>query len=554
MENTLHIYSRVSTKEQSENNTSLDTQRTMGERCSKELGISYKVWNEGAQSSSKDDLDNRPILVELLGQIDEGKVKKLYVWNTDRLSRNQKTWSLIRYKLKVNEVSLYTGSDISPIDLSNPMDDLLVGLLSEISAYDNKLRTERFRLGKLKRVKEGGWLGGPPPYGYRIEDKKLVVDEYESQWVKLIFEKYSEGLSVDKIRSELLKNGVVTRRKKSVWSHGSINALLGNTHYEGYYKMTDKKSGETVTVECAAILTKSLVNKVRREQKKRSYLNNGNRLGIGGNQRKEYLLKGLLVCGGCGKLYGGRSFENQHLNHYYCVNGQREWKNKETDKSVKCVKSKRSMKINITDELVWNTVMDVISDSVLFKEDIKDEILSNNSVVKDKSEIENEERKLRKIEKELKEIENTIVDLETDRLLKKRSDSEVQKIIDNIESHRLELEQRKDNTVNIINGTKQSLKWVDWVNEFSDRVDSLRNETDLTVRKKFLNGLLDKIIVNSDDLRCHNIRLFFKIPYINDTLIWNDESNRSKGYKLEEGLKSMVVDFDGKNYPLKKTH
>ena len=34
------------------------------------------------------------------------------------------------------------------------MDDLLVGLLSEISQYDNKLRTERFRLGKLKRVKD----------------------------------------------------------------------------------------------------------------------------------------------------------------------------------------------------------------------------------------------------------------------------------------------------------------------------------------------------------------------------------------------------------------
>ncbi len=554
MDDTLHIYSRVSTKEQSDNNTSLDTQRTSGIRCSEHLGISYKVWNEGAQSSFKDDLDNRPILVELLGQIDAGNVKKLFVWNTDRLSRSQLTWSMIRHKLKVNDVSLYTASDMNPTDLTNAMDDLLVGVLSEISAYDNKLRTERFRIGKLKRIKEGGWIGGPPPYGYEIKNKKLVINEYESKWVKFIFERYSEGISVDVIRSELLKNGVVTRRNKPVWSHGSINALISNTHYEGYYKMTDKKSGETIRTECDPILTKELVNTVRKEKKKRSYNSNaGNRLGSGGNQRRDYLLKGLLVCGSCNKLFGGRYFENQNLNHYYCVSGERKWKEKGTDKENKCVKSKRNLKINITDELVWNTVMDVITNSVLFKEDIKDEILNNSSVEKGKNELNNEERKLKKIDKELKDTENTIVELETDRLLKKRTDAEVEKIIKNIESHRVDLEQRKDSIVNLINGTKHSLKWVDWVNEFSDRVDSLRNETDLTLRKKFLDGLLDKIIVNSDDKQTHSLRLFFKIPYIDDTLIWNDDSDRSKGYELEQGLKSMVIDFDGKNYPLKKS-
>jgi len=99
MENDLHIYIRVSTKEQKENNTSLETQRTIGEKLSKSLGIKFKVWDEGSQSSFKDDLDNRPILLELLTNVDKGKVKKLYVWNTDRLSRSQKVWGLIRYKL-----------------------------------------------------------------------------------------------------------------------------------------------------------------------------------------------------------------------------------------------------------------------------------------------------------------------------------------------------------------------------------------------------------------------------------------------------------------------
>ena len=248
MENDLHIYCRVSTKEQSDNNTSLETQRHLGVTLSESLGIDHHIWDEGAQSSSKDDLSNRPILVNLLSKVDEGKVKKLYVFNTDRLSRNQKTWGMIRYKLSSNKVLLFSGSDSNPIDLSNPIDDLLIGVLSEISQYDNRLRTERFRLGKLRRIKEGGWLGGPPPYGYSIEDKRLVINPSESKWIKMVYEMFSEGISIDEIRTELLKNGVKTRRNNRVWSHGSIQQLLRNTHYEGYFKVTDKKSGETVRV------------------------------------------------------------------------------------------------------------------------------------------------------------------------------------------------------------------------------------------------------------------------------------------------------------------
>lgn len=159
---TLHIYTRVSTTAQEEGGTSLETQKELGIKRAKSLGFKHHVWNEGGQSSSHDDLENRPVLVELLSLIDEGEVKHLYVFNTDRLSRNQKTWGMIRYKLNQNKILLYTGSDPNPIDLQNPMDDLLVGLLSEISQYDNKLRKERFRLGKLKRVKQGGWMGGTP--------------------------------------------------------------------------------------------------------------------------------------------------------------------------------------------------------------------------------------------------------------------------------------------------------------------------------------------------------------------------------------------------------
>jgi len=240
----LHIYTRVSTLSQADRGTSLAEQREAGIRRSKELGFSYKLWNEGGKSSSNDDLANRPVLDDLLRQIDKGLVKHLYVWNTDRLSRNLMTWGMIRTSLIKNDVHLHTptGEQI----LSDEVTNMVIGILSEVSQYDNRLRTQRTRLGKLRRVKENFWMGGPPPFGYSLKDHHLVVNQTESDWVRKIFEWYAGGYSSLQIRNELLKNGVQTRRGNAIWSLGSIVALLDNTHYVGHYTYRDKKEGTEI--------------------------------------------------------------------------------------------------------------------------------------------------------------------------------------------------------------------------------------------------------------------------------------------------------------------
>ena len=215
----LHIYTRVSTSVQEDDGTSLDTQRELGIDRSNILEMDYRVWNEGSQSSSKDDLSNRPVLTELLEKVQDGEVKHLYVWNTDRLSRNIQTWGLIRLLLIKNDVHLHTptGEQI----LSDPTTNLMLGIMSEFSQYDNLIRTERFRLGKIKKIKDGFWKGGPPPYGYKLSEGLLEVDPDESKWVIKIHEWYRDGLSVDDIRTELMNNGVITRRKNPTWCHRS---------------------------------------------------------------------------------------------------------------------------------------------------------------------------------------------------------------------------------------------------------------------------------------------------------------------------------------------
>ena len=146
MKETLHIYTRISSKIQEEG-TSLDTQKKLGIQKSKELGMKNKLWNEGAQSSHHEDLMNRPKIVLLLQEIEEGKIKHLFVYNNDRLSRNDQTQHIIKNAIRKNGVILYTKD--GQYDLNNPTDKLIKSLLDGVAEYDNAIRAERSRLGKI---------------------------------------------------------------------------------------------------------------------------------------------------------------------------------------------------------------------------------------------------------------------------------------------------------------------------------------------------------------------------------------------------------------------
>ena len=101
MTDTLHIYTRVSTRVQDEEGTSLTTQKELGIAKSKELKMGHKVWNEGAASSHHEDLLNRPVLAKLLLDMEQGEIKHLFVFNNDRLSRNEEVSLEIRYPSRI---------------------------------------------------------------------------------------------------------------------------------------------------------------------------------------------------------------------------------------------------------------------------------------------------------------------------------------------------------------------------------------------------------------------------------------------------------------------
>ena len=532
-EGLLHIYTRVSSDQQ-EDNTSLEQQKKKGISLSERLGYVPKVWNEGVGSSSKDTLDNRPVIVELLSKVRDGYVKHLYVEYTDRLSRNQKTWSTIRFLLEQHNVLLYTGSDTSPIDITDPQDNLILGIMSEISQFDNKVRTQRLHTGKFNRIKEGRWQGGPTPFGYQNTDGYLRENPDESVWVVKIFEWYRDYKSIDKIRDLLLENTVRTRRGNIQWSHGSIQKLLSNTHYSGWYQVINHKTNERHRIDCPRIVNVNLYEEVRTMIEQRSY---GQRLKQP-NQKKFHLCTDLIFCS-CGekmrRMMNGKKWE------YRCVSKMKNYKLPDHQKIV-CY-NKNGLNGDVVDEYVWNNVVDILSKSNLFKDIIKTDVMDTRSKKKSDTDIKNLKTQIRKSESEILKINHVIGNLSSVQVMGE-GDENIDLTIDSLTQKRDELRSKLVDLSKELSDTETNSKWVSWVKEFGRRIDEISKMSDPVEQNDFLKGVINRIDVSfNEDTEKHQIlNIRFILPFVDDDLEWKDPSKKSKGYRLIDGKWTESID------------
>ena len=123
-------------------------------------------------------------------------------------------------------------------------------------------------------------------------------------------------------------------------------------------------------------------------------------------------------------------------------------------------------------------------------------------------------------------------------------DVDLQSILKRIEERqRLDIE--KENILDRLSKNEQNRRWYDWVKDFGDKIESLRTEQlTLDEKQKFLDGIIEKIIITTKDKNTHNVEIVFQSPIVNDNLIWNEKGNPKKGYKIVDGHKNMTIQLN----------
>jgi len=541
-EKELHIYTRVSTRAQEKDGTSLDTQKALGEKVAKRLKLKPVLMNEGGKSSNHEEIDKRPVLTKLLLGIEEGTVRHLYAYNIDRLSRKDNIQSHIRYQLSKNSVLFYSGNDTNPTDLNNPNDKLFFQIHSAISEYDNSVRTARSRLGKIEQVKKGLWHGGPPPYGYTIADKKLVIDDGEAEWIRVIYQMYAGGESVQSIRQHLFQNNVMTRRGNASFSSRAIELILhNNTHYQGFY-IVELEGEDPIRVSCPSIVDRPLVKKVQQQQKKRAYTNGGQRTKESRTKRTT-LLRELLICGHCDGRYGATVRPDKHIQNYYCLHHSRRHQDIETNE-LKCDAPRNSVKIDETDTAVLEAIVGVLNGSSLFKEEVKQTVLGKKRTHEMTQDLQERLKKqIKQTQKELGQVDEQIKNLNVENLIGLKS-KDFKEIINRVEQYRTEVETKLSQQESDLDRARGESSWVDWVQQFGNRLSDVMNEkTPIEERKRFIEGVVDTITVNYPEKQRASLDIKLNYPYVGDKMVYKDPKNRRKGYRIKDGKNHVGVEF-----------
>ena len=243
------IYTRKSTDEGLEQTfNSLDAQREACEAYIKSQ--QHEGWQ--AIDTHYDDGNysggnmERPALKHMLADIEAGNVGVVVVYKVDRLTR-----SLADFAKMVEHFDKYKVSFVSVtqhFNTTSSMGRLTLNVLLSFAQFEREVTGERIRDKIAASKKKGMWMGGIVPLGYKVVDRKLLIEESESVTVRKVFREFLRLGSVLRLEEWLRANNIRTRRG-NYFLRGPLYTMLRNPLYLGLIRhKTEIFPGEHVGI------------------------------------------------------------------------------------------------------------------------------------------------------------------------------------------------------------------------------------------------------------------------------------------------------------------
>lgn len=240
------IYLRKSRKDEEaemhgEGETLARHEKTMLNLAQKMNIIIGKIYREVV---SGDSISARPVMQELLQDVESGIWTGVLVMEVERLARgNTLDQGIVSNTFKYSSTKIITP--MKTYDPNNEFDEeyFEFGLFMSRREYNTIKR--RLRQGVLASVKEGKYIGSKPPYGYekyKLKEKgwSLKIKPNEAEAVKLIFKMYIEGHSKGEICRTLNELNIPPTYNEK-WYPTSVSTILNKEVYIGKIKYYNNK-------------------------------------------------------------------------------------------------------------------------------------------------------------------------------------------------------------------------------------------------------------------------------------------------------------------------
>ena len=197
------LYVRVSTEEQAIHGLSIEAQLTALEAWAKEQGHKVIGVYTDAGISARKPAAKRPALQRLLADVQTGLGDLIVFTRLDRWFRNISEYYKVQEILEKYHVGWKTIQE--DYDTTTASGRLKINIMLSVAQDEADRTGERIRFVHEDKVRRGEVISGKVPLGYKIEEKKMVIDPETAPIAQDIFKQYTIIRSVRALREYTMK-------------------------------------------------------------------------------------------------------------------------------------------------------------------------------------------------------------------------------------------------------------------------------------------------------------------------------------------------------------
>lgn len=226
-------YLRVSTKEQSDK-FGYDAQQKAIEEYARNNGYEIIDWVRDSASGISESRDGWDKIIAD-PKVANPPYQAVIVFKSDRVARDIQLYFYFEWQLQRKGVKLVSVND-GFTNVDDNYKNIIKSFVLFSAEQERKNITLRTSGGRSIKAKIGGYAGGRCPFGYKVVDGELVIDTYEAEVVKLIFDLRNKGISYNHIAQELNKRELFAR-KGGTWERPQVFYIVKNEQtYRGFYR------------------------------------------------------------------------------------------------------------------------------------------------------------------------------------------------------------------------------------------------------------------------------------------------------------------------------
>lgn len=228
-------YVRVSTDDQIEYSpmVQLEGIKDFAEKNGYHIPEEFIFADEGISGRTA---EKRPAFMEMIRQARKksNHIQYIIVHKYDRFARSKEDAVLYKALLKKDGIKVLSVKE--PIPQDDKFAVIYESMLEAMAEYYSLNLSEEVKKTMVKKAEMGEYQGRSP-YGYRKENKRLVIVPEEAEVVRYIFEEYASGRTIFSITRSLNDIGKKTARN-TPFATRSLTYILHNPVYKGYSRWT----------------------------------------------------------------------------------------------------------------------------------------------------------------------------------------------------------------------------------------------------------------------------------------------------------------------------